>query len=113
MVRFKIILEIIKEEELLSNAAKKGEYLQAHLNQLSLDFPGYVTNPRGVGLWAAFDLPSGTERDELWSQLMKNNLLILVSGDQSIRFRPHLNVKSEDIDKSIEIISSSIKEILR
>ena len=59
------------------------------------------------------DLPSSTERDELWSQLMKNDLLILVSGDKSIRFRPHLNVKSEDIDKSIEIISKSIKEILR
>ena len=113
MVRFKIILEIIKDENLLENASKQGEYLQSHLNQLSLDFPGYVTNPRGIGLWTAFDLPSSTERDELWSQLMKNNLLILVSGDKSIRFRPHLNVKSEDIDKSIEIISSSIKEILR
>lgn len=113
MVRFKIILEIIKEENLLKNSSDKGEYLQSHLNQLSLDFPGYVTNPRGIGLWAAFDLPSGTERDELWAQLMKNNLLILVSGDKSIRFRPHLNVKSEDIDKAIEIISSSIKEILR
>ncbi len=113
MVRFKIILEIIKEENLLENAATQGEYLQSHLNQLSLDFPGYVTNPRGIGLWTAFDLPSSTERDELWSQLMKNDLLILVSGDNSIRFRPHLNVKSEDIDKSIEIISKSIKEILR
>ena len=106
-------MEIIKEESLLENAAVQGEYLQSHLNQLSLDFPGYVTNPRGVGLWTAFDLPSSTERDELWSQLMKNDLLILVSGDKSIRFRPHLNVKSEDIDKSIEIISKSIKEILR
>ena len=113
MVRFKIILEIIKEENLLKNSSDQGEYLQSHLNQLSLDFPGYVTNPRGIGLWAAFDLPSGTERDELWTQLMKNNLLILVSGDKSIRFRPHLNVKPEDIDKAIEIISSSIKEILR
>ena len=113
MVRFKIILEIIKEENLLKNSSDQGEYLQSHLNQLSLDFPGYVTNPRGIGLWAAFDLPSGTERDELWAQLMKNNLLILVSGDKSIRFRPHLNVKSEDIEKAIEIISSSIKEILR
>ena len=57
MVRFKIILEIIKEENLLKNSSDQGEYLQSHLNQLSLDFPGYVTNPRGIGLWAAFDLP--------------------------------------------------------
>ena len=80
---------------------------------ISLDFPGYVTNPRGLGLWAAFDLPSGTERDELWHKLMENNLLILVSGDKSIRFRPHLNVTPEDIDESIEIISAAVKEMLR
>ena len=80
---------------------------------LSLDFPGYVTNPRGLGLWTAFDLPSSTERDELWSRLMQNNLLILVSGDQSIRFRPHLNVNKEDIDKALDIISKCIKETLR
>ena len=98
---------------MISNAAKQGNYLQGQLNQLALDFPGYVTNSRGLGLWTAFDLPSGTERDELWTQLMKNNLLILVSGDKTIRFRPHLNVKSKEIDQAIEIISSSIKDILR
>ena len=113
MVRFKIILEIIKEENLLSNAEKQGEYLQQKLDSLSLEFPGYITNPRGVGLWAAFDLPSGTERDELWSKLMQNNLLILVSGDQSIRFRPHLNVTSDDIDTAIDIITRCVKENLR
>ena len=76
MIRFKIILDIIKEENLISNAAKQGEYLQSKLNDLSSEFPGYITNTRGLGLFAAFDLPSGTERDELWKELMKNNLLI-------------------------------------
>ncbi len=113
MVRFKIILDIIKQENLVVNAEKQGLYLQSKLHDLSEEFPGYISNARGLGLFAAFDLPSGTERDEVWSRLMENNLLILVSGDQSIRFRPHLNVKSEDIDIAIDIISKCVKETLR
>ena len=66
--------------------------LVKNLNDLSLEFPGFVTNSRGTGLFAAFDLPSQTERDDLINKLLKNNLLMLPSGDQSIRFRPHLNV---------------------
>ena len=30
--------------------------------------------------------------------ILKNNLIILGSGDKSIRFRPHLNVSKVDID---------------
>ena len=84
-----------------------------NINELSEEFPGYITNARGLGLFTAFDLPSGTERDEIWNKLMKNNLLILASGDKSIRFRPHLNVMSEDIDLAIKIISDCVKETLR
>ena len=113
MVRFKIILEVIRDENLLENSRIKGEYLLGKLKFLADEFPGFVTSPRGLGLWAAFDLPSGTERDNVWNQMMKNNLLILPSGDNSIRFRPHLNVTSSDIDIAIDIITLSLKESLR
>ena len=49
------------------------------------------------------------ERDKLWERLMKNKLLILPSGDRSIRFRPHLNVKEEELDYAIDIIEKSFK----
>ena len=113
MIRFKIILEVIKEENLVENARVKGNYLLAKLQGLAEEFPGFVTNPRGIGLFAAFDLPSGTERDHVWGKMMDNNLLILTSGDQAIRFRPHLNVSTEDIDTAMDIISQSLKDSLR
>jgi L-lysine 6-transaminase len=65
-----------------------------------------------LGLFSAFDLPSKTERDNLFSELMKNKLLILPSGDQAIRFRPHLNVTKEDLEKALDIIHSTIRAIL-
>ena len=113
MTRFKLILEIIEEENLLLNAKNIGDYLIQNLLDLQNTYPAYITNSRNLGLWAAFDLPSMTERDDLWNEMMKNKLLILPSGDKSIRFRPHLNVGKKEIDDAIEIINTSIKNCLR
>ena len=113
MIRFKIILEIIEEENLLLNSKKVGKYLLENLLSLQSDYPAYITNARGLGLWAAFDLPSMTERDDLWQEMMNNKLLILSSGDKSIRFRPHLNVSNKEIDHALELINQSIKNCLR
>ena len=112
MVRFHIILEIIEKENLIENANNMGAVLKKELQFLSEEFPAYVTNPRGLGLFAAFDLPSQTERDKVIGGLLKNKLLMLPSGDDAIRFRPHLNVTSEDLKTSIDIIKSTIKATL-
>ena len=112
MVRFHIILEIIEQEKLLENAKTMGEFLLGEMRNLAEEFPAYVTNPRGLGLFAAFDLPSQTERDKVIGGLLKNKLLMLPSGDDAIRFRPHLNVTSEDLKTSIDIIKSTIKATL-
>ena len=113
MMRFKIILETIEEDDLISNSKEVGLYLLSKLTELQKTYPAYVTNARGLGLWAAFDLPSMTERDDLWEEMMKNKLLILTSGDRSIRFRPHLTTNKEEIDAAINIVDASIKKCLR
>ena len=112
MVRFHIILEIMEKENLPENAKNMGEFLLGELGNLAEEFPAYVTNPRGLGLFAAFDLPSQTERDKVIGGLMKNKLLMLPSGDNAIRFRPHLNVTKEDLTTSLEIINATIKDTL-
>ena len=112
MVRFQIILEIIEQEKLLENAKTMGEFLLSEMRNLAEEFPAYVTNPRGLGLFAAFDLPSQTERDKVIAGLLKNKLLMLPSGDNAIRFRPHLNVAREDLTTALEIINSTIKATL-
>jgi L-lysine 6-transaminase len=112
MYRFKLILEIIDNEFLLDNTIKMGDYLLDCITSLSDEFPGYVTNPRGKGLFCAFDMPSGIERDKLIGILLDKNIMILGSGLKSIRFRPHLNVLKEDLDICINAIHDSIKEML-
>ena len=103
---------IIEKENLLENAKLMGDFLQSELQDLAEEFPFYVTNPRGLGLFSAFDLPSQVERDNLLANLLENKLLILPSGDQAIRFRPHLNVSKEDLIKALDIIKATIKTTL-
>ena len=107
MVRFKLILEIIEQENLVEKAATLGEYLQGKLQDLAEKHDA-ISNVRGKGLLAAFDLPSEEARDKFVADLMKENLLILGCGDRSIRFRPHLTVTKEDLDKALAIIDKTI-----
>ncbi|GAG28524.1 unnamed protein product, partial [marine sediment metagenome] len=61
---------------------------------------------------AAFDLPSGTERDALLSALYDNGAIVLGCGDRSIRFRPHLTVTREEIDLAYDLLAKSVRSCL-
>ena len=111
MVRFTIYLEIIEQEKLVKAASEKGKYLLQQLVTLQDKFSDIVSNARGKGLFCAFDLPNTQSRDNLASILMENKVIVLGSGERSIRFRPHLNVKKEEIDIGISAIQKSLNSI--
>ena len=83
------------------------------INELENEFPAFVTNTRGSGLFCAFDLPSAVERDKFCSEAFKNKLMILGCGIKSVRFRPHLTVNESEIDFAIDVIKKSIRNILK
>jgi len=111
MVRFTIYLEIIEKENLVSKAKENGEYLLNQLIVLQNDYSDIVSNARGRGLFCAFDLPDTKTRDSLSSILMKNKVIVLGSGNKSIRFRPHLNIHKEEIDIGIGAIRNSLNSL--
>jgi len=111
MVRITIYLEIIAAEDLVNQAATNGDYLVAKLHDIQADFDGLVSNVRGRGLFAAFDLPDGTARDNLADLIIAEGALILGSGKKTIRFRPHLNIAREEIDLADDIIRRAIARL--
>ena len=111
MVRFTIYLEVIEKEKLLDKAYINGKYLLSLLEKLESEFIEIVSNSRGKGLWCAFDLPNSKTRDHLINLIQKEGALILGSGHNSIRFRPHLNISKNEIDIAIEIISKALKKL--
>lgn len=111
MYRFKRILEIIEEDNLVENCATVGKHLLAKMTELSEKYPDKVSAPRGLGLFCAFDCRDAAMRDAIHRESMKNGMLILGCGEKSIRFRPPITVKKEHIDEGIALLDKIIKDI--
>lgn len=107
MVRFKLILEIIEKEKLVAKAAETGKYLLQQIEKLVSE-NDFLSNPRGKGLLCAFDFNTEERRDAFIKKTLENKLLILGCGEKSVRFRPHLTVTVEEIDKAFELIRKSL-----
>jgi len=109
MVRATRYLQIIEREGLVENAATRGEEFLSGLGELQAAHPELISNVRGRGLFIAFTLPDRETRGDLIEQLASDGLLVLASGKDSVRFRPPLNVKGEEIAQALETIGRAVK----
>jgi L-lysine 6-transaminase len=111
MVRCQRYLEIIEEDRLVDNARVVGGYLLKRLHEIQIEFPKHVENARGIGLFCSFDLRNPSMRNDLRKKAMKRGLVILGSGERSIRFRPPLIITKQQIDEGVNIIRGSLSEL--
>jgi L-lysine 6-transaminase len=103
MVRSTHYLRIIEEEQLVENAAKVGAYFLDQLGDLQREEPT-ISAARGRGLFLAFDLPDPRMREEFWKGFFDLGVLTLRSGENSIRFRPPLDITAEVIDEAMDLM---------
>jgi L-lysine 6-transaminase len=111
MVRSQRYFEIIREENLVENAATVGAYFVSELERFSREFPDLISNVRGRGLMAAMDLPSGDVRDKAINAMEEQDLLVLASGYHSVRFRPALNISMDEITEAIRRMERALKKL--
>jgi len=111
MVRSTRNFEIIEEDNLVLNARLMGDYLAGKIEELASEFPELISNPRGRGLFRAFTLPSKSLRKIFRETAYEKGLIILGCGDRSIRFRPTLDIREDDIDKGMDIIRDVLKHL--
>src|SRR3979411_723445 len=104
MVRSTHYLRIIEQERLVENAGKVGAYFLDQLRDLQKEEP-LISAARGRGGFLAFDLPDAKKRGEFWHGLFDRGLLTLRSGEQSIRFRPALDMTGEVVDEAIGLMT--------
>jgi L-lysine 6-transaminase len=110
MIRSTHFLRIIEKENLIENARVVGEHFLKALRQLQSEEP-IVTAVRGRGLFIAFDLPDSKTRDEFWKGVFDRGLLVLKSGDHSIRFRPVLDITTEVVDEAVGLLRAQCQQI--
>jgi L-lysine 6-transaminase len=108
MIRCKRYVEIIEEENLLANATAVGTQLLRGLEHLARERPEVVSNPRGRGLFLAFDVPDGDARERLIEAMVESGVLGLRSGSRSIRFRPSISLTREQADEGLELLSRAL-----
>lgn len=113
MVRCQRILETMKKEKLVANAAKTGAWLLRRLRETAREVndlrPGLLTNVRGRGLMIAFDCPDRGTREALRRRFLQEGLFLLTCGDHSIRLRPPLTVSRDEADQAAQIIARAAK----
>jgi L-lysine 6-transaminase len=101
MVRARRIFEVIESDGLIAHAAEMGEHLHAGLRRLAARHPA-ISHVRGRGLMCAFTLPSADVRGDVLRLLREQErVLLLGSGERSVRFRPPLTVDSETLDAGL------------
>jgi len=103
MVRSTHYLRIIEKERLVENAAKVGAYFLEQLRDLQREEP-LISAARGRGLFLAFDLPDAKTREQFWHGFFDLGVLTLRSGENSIRFRPALDITTEAINEAVELM---------
>lgn len=111
MVRSQRYFEVIDEEKLVENAAKVGAHFVGELERFQQQFPKLVSNVRGRGLMAAFDLPSGEVRENALQAFMANDVMVLSSGHRSARFRPPLNLSMDEAAEGIRRMERALEEL--
>ena len=58
----------------------------------------------------AFSLPTTADRDELLRRLWQNGVIVLPSGQTSVRFRPALTVSRAEIDEVVTALRDVLTE---
>ena len=111
MVRATRILEIIVEDDLLENAARRGDELLRELRAIESEFPALVSNARGRGLFVAIDLPTTQQRSDLVKRCFSERLLVLACGDRSVRFRPPLTISADEVSDAARRLRRALAQL--
>ncbi len=112
MVRFVQEWKIVKKERLLESVAQKSEYLVAKLTELKNKHSSLITNIRGLGIYQGFSLKDSSNKGKLIELALENeNLLLLGAGKDTVRLRPPLDMKNEDVDLLVEKLDNILSRL--
>ncbi|GAA4403461.1 aminotransferase class III-fold pyridoxal phosphate-dependent enzyme [Nibrella viscosa] len=100
------VLDIMKDEELMTNATRMGDYLMDGIRQIG----GYKElRGRGLMIGIEYDFPVETLRNTL---LFEHHIFTGVAGKNTIRLLPSLAIGNEEADLFLEALSKEVKVVL-
>tara|TARA_B100000989_G_scaffold277076_1_gene237780 strand:- start:625 stop:1791 length:1167 start_codon:yes stop_codon:yes gene_type:complete len=97
------VMNIISNKSFLKNVKKNSQYLINSLQKIKMRFPKVIKEIRGRGYLIGIQLH--VNQNNFIKALMKNKLLTIRAAENVVRILPPLNVKKNEIDQALKIIS--------
>jgi 4-aminobutyrate aminotransferase-like enzyme len=113
------VLEEIKDKKLIQNTKIKGALLKKLLINIKKNFEPYIDGVYGQGLLAALVFKKLKNKDiskilkDVCLECMRNGLLVVYTGRESIKLGPPLTITSEAIEEAMYVFEKSIEKILK
>ena len=105
------ILAAVVDDGLLERARTVGAHFLAGLEDLARRHPSLVTEPRGLGLLLAFDLPTPAVRDDFLKRALGRGVFASYTGTRSVRLRPHLITENAHVDDALGVFDAVLREL--
>jgi len=105
--------DIIKKDNLLEKAKELGKYLKERLYSAQKEFPDFISEIRGIGLWYAFDVTPVNLTLPLVKEMENRGVIVgsMLNSDGTIRIAPPLVIRPAEIDAFIGVLKASLREL--
>ena len=101
-------LTVIEEDGICEKARVRGEYMMTRLRDLSNNWPA-IKEVRGMGMMIGVEL--SFPGADVVVEMMKRGVLSNCASEVVIRLVPPLVISKEEIDKVVDVLVESIKEV--
>ncbi|VDM70813.1 unnamed protein product [Strongylus vulgaris] len=105
------VIEVIKRDNLLEKTKDVGKFFQQELARLQSAHSSKLSQARGLGTFAAIDLPNADIRDQFVAKAVNLGLHCGGCGEKSVRFRPALIYGKKHAEITFDILEKTVKQI--
>ncbi|MEY7847678.1 aminotransferase class III-fold pyridoxal phosphate-dependent enzyme [Natrarchaeobius sp. A-rgal3] len=106
-----LTIDVIREEDLLSNVRERGSQLRERLVELEAESPA-VVDVRGRGLMLALEFDTHDRREAVVRAAFERGLLTLGCGHETLRLLPPLDVTEREIDLCVGLLAEAIDDVV-
>jgi acetylornithine/N-succinyldiaminopimelate aminotransferase len=99
-------IEVIESENLMQQAEEKGHWIKEKI--AAMKNPDII-EIRGKGLMIGVEF--NFETKPLVLKMLENGVLANATADKVLRLVPPLNIPYDDLEKAMEILEKSLKEL--
>jgi acetylornithine/N-succinyldiaminopimelate aminotransferase len=100
-----VVLDTVNRPEFLAEIVRKGDKILGAIRLWNLPA---VTDVRGKGLMAGVDIAG--DAHEVMEEALKQGLLILTAGKQTLRFLPPYIISDREIDEGLRILKGILEK---